>query len=77
MPIILPDIHLLPRELGSPAGAVRGHAQGVVNLKVTPEAGDMIGCVAPSNASLRRVISPGVGHVLGMRLGEVERLRGE
>jgi hypothetical protein len=30
-----------------------------------------------SSASLRRVISPGVGHPPGMRLGEVERLRGE
>ncbi|MFE1198768.1 hypothetical protein ACFW6E_39550, partial [Streptomyces olivaceoviridis] len=31
----------------------------------------------PSSASLRRVISAGGGHLAGMRLGEVERLRGE
>ncbi|MFE1315711.1 hypothetical protein, partial [Streptomyces sp. NPDC058755] len=30
-----------------------------------------------SSASLRRVISPGDGHLRGVRLGEVERLRGE
>ncbi|MFJ5732354.1 hypothetical protein [Streptomyces paradoxus] len=47
MPIILPDIRLALRELGSPVGAVHGHAQGVVNLEVTQAAGDMFEYVAP------------------------------